>query len=65
MKGQDQTAYAKPFLVCPSCQKRVQILIPVDVWIDDDGMIRAAVDDTNEWVQPLWDHTLSKHGPKL
>lgn len=51
-------------IICPICENLVIIEIPVIVEIIDDK-IYAMVDNSVNWDQPVWDHMLNEHGPKL
>lgn len=56
--------HAKHQVQCTACGRKVTLRIPVIVEIDNDtSSIRARVDDSVDWEQPLWDHALRRHGP--
>lgn len=62
----DGQATAVALVVCPdpACKTLVEVPIPVRVWVGEDS-IGAEVDNRVDWEQPIWDHTLNWHGPKL
>ena len=62
----DIWSHATFSLHCPRCGDNVEIFVPVRVWIEEDeNVIKANVDNSKEWQQPLWDHILLVHGPML
>ena len=53
---------------CPTCDDVIALSIPVIVTIEDreDGQhLTAWVDGSSLDTQPVWDHALTAHGPKL
>ena len=54
------TTHGKMMVTCPECGDGILLRIPVNMTIQQN-VIRAWVDDTASWEQPVWDHQLEKH----
>ena len=66
MNRDEGQATALALVSCPVCLAIVEVPIPVRVWLDPErDRIAAEVDNESGWEQPLWDHALNWHGPKL